>query len=115
MWSSPAVLRGRTPPFQGPLHISNKSTFRQRYADTLADDDVIEQPNVHQGERLLDALRDQFVGLARLGDAGGVLGFIRTRYSYFWIRGASLDSPVSAVHGTAGYGRDCSQGRVTSS
>jgi hypothetical protein len=55
---------------------SDKPTFRQRHADTLADDDVIEQPYVHQGERLLDALGDQFVGLARLGDAGGVLGFI---------------------------------------
>jgi hypothetical protein len=47
---------------------------------------VIEQPYVHQGERLLDALGDQFVGLARLGDPGGVLGFIRECQHGLFIR-----------------------------
>ena len=53
------------------LHILHKSPFRQRYAGAIADDDVIQQANVHQGERFLDPLGDQFVGLARLRDPEG--------------------------------------------
>jgi hypothetical protein len=35
------------------LHVSNESTFRQRHTGAVADDDVIQQANVHQSERLL--------------------------------------------------------------
>ena len=55
---------------------SDQPPFCHRHAHPLADDDVIEQPDVHQRERLLHALRDELVGMARLGDAGRVLGFI---------------------------------------
>jgi hypothetical protein len=58
-------------------YLSNKSTFRQRHAGAVADDDVIQQAYVHQAESFLDPLSDQFVGLAGLGDSGRMLGFIR--------------------------------------
>jgi hypothetical protein len=59
------------------LHILDNSTFGERYAGAIADDDVIEQANIDQGKRVLDAQRDPLVGQARLRDAGRVLGFIR--------------------------------------
>ena len=34
---------------------------------------MIEQPNVDQAERLLHSLRDEFVGLTRLGNPGGMV------------------------------------------
>jgi hypothetical protein len=37
---------------------------------------VIQQPNVDERERVFDALGDQLIGLARLGDAGRMLGCI---------------------------------------
>ena len=52
---------------------SDKSTFRERHAHAVADDDVVEQTDVDQRERLLDPHRDEFVGLAGLGDAGGMI------------------------------------------
>ena len=42
-------------------------------AGAVADDDVVEQPDVDQRERVLDAPRDPFVGLARLGNARRVI------------------------------------------
>jgi hypothetical protein len=65
---------GRSP--AGRCLFSDQPTLRQRYADALAHDDVIEQANVHQCKSLLHPLRNQLVGLTRLGDAGWVLGFI---------------------------------------
>jgi hypothetical protein len=55
---------------------SNKSALRQRNIGPVANDDVIQQPDVDQRQRLFDPLGDQFVRLAGLGDPGGVLGFI---------------------------------------
>src|SRR5580658_7322445 len=52
---------------------SKKSTFRQRYAGAVADDDVIQQLDVHQGERLLDALGNELIRLARFRDARGMV------------------------------------------
>ena len=49
------------------------STFRERDARAVADDDVIQQPNIDDGERLFYPLRDQFVGVARFRDSGGVI------------------------------------------
>src|ERR1700722_12588661 len=45
-----------------------KSSFRQRHTRTVADDDVIQKANVHEAQRLLDSLSNQFIGLAGLGD-----------------------------------------------
>jgi hypothetical protein len=38
----------------------------------VADDEVIESPDVEERERLLEAARDELVGLARPGEAGRV-------------------------------------------
>ena|ERR1700722_4177072 len=51
------------------MDFSDKSTFSQRYAGAVADNDVIQQPDVDQRERLLDALGDEFIRLARLGNS----------------------------------------------
>ena len=45
--------------FGHPLHISNNSTFRQRDIRPVADDDVIQQPDVHQREGLFNSLGDE--------------------------------------------------------
>ena len=52
---------------------SNKSALRQRNIGPVANDDVIQQPDVDQRQRLFDPLGDQFVRLAGLGDPGGVI------------------------------------------
>ena len=57
MWSSPAPRRGRTSRSGRRLNISEKSRFRQRHARPIAHDDVIEKPDVHQREGLLDTQR----------------------------------------------------------
>lgn len=51
----------------------NESTLRERHGGAVANDDVVQEAYVDQGERLLDPLSDQFIGLARFGDAGGVV------------------------------------------
>ena len=50
-----------------------RSALRQGHADTVADDDVIEQPDVDQPEGVAYAQRDAFVGKARLGNARRVV------------------------------------------
>ena len=54
-------------------HILDKSPFGERHRSAVPDDDVIEQADVDQGERFLDALGNQFVSLTRFGDAGGMI------------------------------------------
>ena len=51
----------------------DESTFRKRNAHSVAHDDVIEQPNIDQTERLFHPLGDEFVGLARLGNPGRMI------------------------------------------
>jgi hypothetical protein len=46
-----------------------QAAFRQRHDSPIADDEMIEQPDVHQCQRLLDALGNELVRLAGLGDA----------------------------------------------
>ena len=48
---------------------SDEPSFRKRYADPVADDDVIQEANVDQGERFLHALGDEVVRLARFRDS----------------------------------------------
>ena len=48
----------------------DKPSLGKRYAHAVAHDDVIEQPNIDQPERLLHSLGDEFVGLTRLGNPG---------------------------------------------
>ena len=38
---------------------------------------MIEQPDIDHGERLLEPLRDDLVGLTRLGDPGGMIVRVR--------------------------------------
>ena len=53
--------------------LSDQSALSQRHARTVAHDDVVQQTYIHQGEGLLDSLRDEFVGLARLSHAARVV------------------------------------------
>ena len=55
------------------LRISKDAALGERDAGAVADDGVIEQADVHQGERIPDALGDLLVGAAGFGDAGGVI------------------------------------------
>src|SRR5271169_1149160 len=52
---------------------SNESTLCQGHARPVADDDVIQQADVHQREGLADTLGDQLGGLTGLGYARGVI------------------------------------------
>ena len=63
-------VRAHLSPLSAHLsQLLEQSPLRQRDAGAVADDDVIEQTNVHQREGLLDPLGDQLVRAARLGDA----------------------------------------------
>ena len=46
---------------------------RQRYGRTVTDDQVIEQPDVHQLECGFETPRDALVRVTRLGNAAGVV------------------------------------------
>jgi len=70
---------------------SEQSTFGERHADTVADDDVIEEADVDEGQRLLDALGDEFVGLTWFGDSRRMLGFVSGCHHH-------LFGSVKAVH-----------------
>ena len=52
---------------------SNEPPLRQRYARPISDDEMVQQPDVDQRERLLHALRDELVGLAGFCNATGVI------------------------------------------
>ena len=88
MWSSlwsdlaPAAARARS------LHILEKSRFRERQAAVVGDDHVIEHADVDQLQGFAQPARHQLVGLAGLGDAGGMLGFIsRCHHHLFgWVQ-----------------------------
>ncbi len=45
----------------------------ERHADAVADYDMVQHPNVHQGKRFDQPVGDHLVGLAGLSDAGGVI------------------------------------------
>ncbi len=62
-----AVWKARVP--HARVDILEKSAFREGHADAVAHDDVIQQSNVHDREGLLHALRDELIGLTRLGNA----------------------------------------------
>src|ERR1700734_2083423 len=49
----------------------DESAFRERYARPIAHDDVVEEPDIDEPKRLLDALGDELVRLTRLGHARG--------------------------------------------
>ena len=87
------------------LHISNKSTFRERYTHSVAHDDVIEQPNIDQPERFLHPLGDEFVGLTRLGNPGRMLGCIsrcnhhlQRSFSDTTVRTLQYPQPLVSTH-----------------
>jgi hypothetical protein len=48
------------------------SRYPQNSWSRRGDDDVVEDFDVHQGERLFDAVRDVFVGIGRLSNSAGV-------------------------------------------
>ena len=52
---------------------SEKSTFGKRLAHFIAHDQVVQHADIDQRQGLLETSRDQFIGLARLGDAGRVV------------------------------------------
>src|SRR5438094_10508197 len=51
------------------LHISNKSTFRERYDVVARHDEVVEGAYIDKRERLFERLCEQFVCTRRLGNA----------------------------------------------
>lgn len=73
MWRSPAQVRGRTTPEVQQFHISQESTFSEREFASLTDDQMIQDANVQERERVTQALRDELVRLAGLRHPGGVI------------------------------------------
>ena len=50
------------------MRISKQILFRERYHLLPGDDQVIQDPDIHERERILQSPRDQFIRMARLGD-----------------------------------------------
>ena len=69
MWSSPTRKRGRTRRSAYLLHISEQTAFGQRHTRRTADDQVIENSNIHERHRLDQPFGNSLVGLRRLRDA----------------------------------------------
>ena len=55
------------------LHILKKSTFRERHAGPVADDEVIKHADVDEREGILQTPRDELIRRARLCHTGGVV------------------------------------------
>src|SRR5688572_19113199 len=82
---------------------SDEPFFRERNAAAVADDEVVEEPNLDEGEGVPQPRRDDFVGLARLGDAARMVvgenhgrGISRERLLDYLAR-----MHARAVHGSA--------------
>jgi hypothetical protein len=50
--------------------VSEEPTLGERQTAVVTDDEVIEHADIHQRERVAQSARDEFVGLAGLGDTG---------------------------------------------
>jgi len=55
------------------LHISNESTFGKTDRVASPNDEVIKRPDIDERECLLERLRQQFIGLTRLGHSRRVV------------------------------------------
>ena len=60
-------------PFNCHGNTSEQASFGEGNTLTIANDQVIENTNIHQGQGLLEALGDAQIGLAGLGDPGGMV------------------------------------------
>lgn len=53
--------------------LSDQPALGQRHALSIADDDVIEQTNIHQRQGLFNSLGDELVSLRRFGDTARMI------------------------------------------
>lgn len=76
-----------------PINILEKSRFREREAQAVANDEMIEHPHVHEAEGFLEAPGDELVRLARLEHTGGVLGCISACNRHLFPLGSRFTVP----------------------
>ena len=57
----------------GPRMALNKSTFGERDYLVAGDDEMVDQPHIHQAQRVLQVLCQQLIGPRGLGFPGGMV------------------------------------------